>query len=282
MKLAVEALTANLEKRCVDLFRSKAFEGKVVFVAGGSSGINLAIARRFSEMGAAVGIISRRADAIAAAAEGIVAAGGRALGIAADVRDYDSVKAAIAEVSNTYGPIDVIISGAAGNFLAPAVGLSSKGFRTVVEIDLIGTFNVLHAGFEYLRKPGASIISITAGQAKRPVLFQAHASAAKAGVNNLTKTLAMEWGPAGVRVNAISPGPIEDTEGMARLADGRAETKIKSSIPLRRYGTKQDVADAALFLASDNAQYITGVVLECDGGLILGDASEDALTPFDR
>jgi NAD(P)-dependent dehydrogenase (short-subunit alcohol dehydrogenase family) len=263
----------------MELFRPDAFAGKTVFVAGGSSGINLGIAARFAEMGAKVALISRSEDRIAAAALNISERGADAIGIAADVRDYDAVATAFERVAARWGAIDVVISGAAGNFLAPAIGLSANAFRTVIEIDLIGTFNVLRASFDHIRKPGASLISISAGQAKRPIPFQAHASAAKAGINNLTKTLAMEWGPAGIRVNAISPGPIGDTEGMARLAPSPEITAaLKGRIPLRDYGTKRDIADAALFLASDNARYINGAILEVDGGSILGDASADALT----
>ena len=267
----------------MDLFREGAYKGRTVFVAGGSSGINLGIAQRFGEMGANIALISRSEERILAAAEQVKATGADCIGIAADVRDYDSVARAFAATTDKWGPIDVVISGAAGNFLSPGIGLSSNAFRTVIEIDLLGTFNVLRASFDHLRKPGACVISITAGQAKRAIMFQAHASAAKAGVNNLTETLAMEWGPAGIRVNAISPGPIGDTEGMARLAPtDEATNAIKRRLPLRDYGTKRDIADAALFLASDNARYITGVVLEVDGGLLLGDASADALIIPDR
>ena len=263
----------------MDMFCADAFKGRTVFVAGGSSGINLGIAHRFGEMGANVALISRSEERVAAAAEEVKATGADCIGLAADVRDFDAVSRAYAQTSERWGPIDVVISGAAGNFLSPAVGLSANAFRTVVEIDLLGTFNVLRASFDHLRKPGASLISITAGQAKRPIMFQAHASAAKAGINNLTETLAMEWGPAGIRVNAISPGPIGDTEGMARLAPtDEATNAIKRRLPLRDYGAKRDIADAALFLSSDNARYITGVVLEVDGGLLLGDSSADALT----
>lgn len=261
------------------IFKDRIFAGKTVFVAGGSSGINLGIAQRFAEFGARIGLISRTQDRVAAAARTIVDAGGEAMGMAADVRDYDAVVAAFAAVKDNYGDIDIVISGAAGNFLAPVVGMSSNAFKTVIDIDLLGTFNVLRASYDFIRKPGASIISITAGQAVRPVMFQAHAGAAKAGINNLTQCLAMEWGPAGIRVNAISPGPIGDTEGMARLAPSEEATRaLKSKIPLRDYGTKRDIADLALFLCSDNAKYITGAIIDCDGGSVLGDASADALS----
>lgn len=262
----------------MDIFRDGICAGKVVFVAGGSSGINLAIGQRFAELGAKVGLISRKQDRVSAAAQTIVDAGGTAMGIEADVRDYAAVEAALAQVKQAYGEIDVVISGAAGNFLAPAVALSPNAFQTVIAIDLLGTFNVLRACYDHIRKPGASLISITAGQATRPVMFQAHAGAAKAGINNLTQGLAMEWGPAGIRVNAIAPGPIGDTEGMSRLAPSEEATAaLKARIPLRDYGTKRDIADLAVFLSSENAKYITGAIIDCDGGSNLGDASADAL-----
>ena len=262
----------------MDIFKEQAFAGKVVFVAGGSSGINLGIAQRFAELGAKTCLISRKRERVTAAAATIVDAGGIAIGIEADVRDYDAVDGALAQVRDEYGEIDVVISGAAGNFRAPVLGMSANAFKTVIDIDLLGTFNVLRACYAYIRKPGASIISITAGQAVRPVMFQAHASAAKAGINNLTRTLAMEWGPAGIRVNAIAPGPISDTEGMVRLAPSpEATAALKAKIPLRDYGTKRDIADMAVFLCSDNAKYVTGGIFDCDGGSVLGDASADAL-----
>lgn len=254
-------------------------KGRTAFIAGGSSGINLEIARRLMEAGARVAVLSRSAEKVDAAVRSLVEAGGEAIGVAADVRDYVAVEAALAETHRQFGEVDVIVSGAAGNFMAPAVGMSANAFKTVVDIDLLGTFNVLRASFGYLRKPGASLISITAPQGARPQLFQAHVCAAKAGVNMLTKCLAMEWGPAGVRVNAISPGPIAGTEGVARMAAGPEDEAIwKGQLALREYGSKRDIAELALFLSTDAARYITGAILNCDGGMSLGDASGDALT----
>ena len=256
--------------------------GKTLFVAGGSSGINLGIARKFAAEGANVALISRSPEKIAIAAAEIAGMnGGNAIGIAADVRDYAAVEAALKATHDKWGDIDTVISGAAGNFVAPALGMSANGFKTVVDIDLIGTFNVLRASFEFLRRPGASLISITAGQATRASMFQAHVCAAKAGINMLTQCLALEWGPAGVRVNAISPGPIADTEGMARLATTpEAEARVKGRVPLRRYGTKDEIGDAALFLSSDAARYINGAILPVDGGSGCGDGAGDALGNF--
>lgn len=262
----------------VEILKDGAFKGRTVFVAGASSGINLGIAHAFGAQGANVAIISRTHERIQAAAQGLIDAGYPAMGIAADVRDFEGVDKALAATRDAYGEIDVVISGAAGNFVAPALGMSANGFKTVIDIDLIGTFNVLRASFQYLRKPGASLISITAPQAKRASMFQAHVCAAKAGINMLTQCLAMEWGPAGVRVNAISPGPIADTEGMARLAPTpEAEANVKRRLALRAYGEKKDIGELALFLSSDNARYITGAIIDCDGGSTLGDASGDAV-----
>jgi NAD(P)-dependent dehydrogenase (short-subunit alcohol dehydrogenase family) len=254
------------------------FSGRHVFVAGASSGINLAIAHGFGAAGAKVTVISRSAEKIEAAAQGLRDAGVTALGIACDVRDYAGLDAAYAQAVAAHGAIDVLVSGAAGNFLAPALKVSANAFKTVIDIDLLGTYNVFRAGFDHLVKPGASLIAITAGQAVHPSAFQIHACAAKAGVNMVTKCLALEWGPAGVRVNAISPGPIADTEGMKRLADPAREAKLKKSLALRDYGTKADIAEAAMFLSSPAAKYITGTILNVDGGNDLGDASADALT----
>jgi NAD(P)-dependent dehydrogenase (short-subunit alcohol dehydrogenase family) len=258
--------------------KDQALAGKVAFVAGGSSGINLGVAQHFARAGAHVALISRSADKIAAAAKTITDEGFEAIGIVADVRDYAAVEASLRQTVEAFGKIDIVLSGAAGNFLASALGMSANGFKTVVEIDLIGTFNVFRASFEHLNRPGASLIAISAGQGVRPSLYQAPACAAKAGVNMLTKCLAMEWGPAGVRVNAISPGPIEDTGGMRSLvASPEAAEAIKKRLALRGYGAKADIAEAAIFLSTDSAKYITGAIINVDGGSELGDASGNAI-----
>lgn len=250
------------------------YSGKTVFVAGGSSGINLGIAEAFAAAGARVAIMSRRQDKIDAAVAQLKKQGGQVLGFAADVRDSTATQAALAAAHQALGPIDVLISGAAGNFPAPALGLSSNAFKTVVDIDLQGTFHVLRGAFGFLRKPGAAIINISAPQAFLPMELQMHVCAAKAGVDMVTRVAAMEWGREGVRVNSIVPGPIADTEGMARLAPTPAlEALVADSVPLGRYGRKQDIANACLWLASPLAAYVTGVVLPVDGGWCLGGAS---------
>jgi NAD(P)-dependent dehydrogenase (short-subunit alcohol dehydrogenase family) len=251
-------------------FRDKLLAGKTAFVAGASSGINLQIATRLALAGAAVTIISRSPDKIEAAAAGIRAKGGKCIGIAQDVRDHEGVGAAFAKAAEAHGPIDILVSGAAGNFVAPSNGISYNGFRAVIDIDLVGTFNVMRQGFPHLRKPGAVCINISAPQSLHPYPMQAHVNAAKAGVDMLTRTLAIEWGELGVRVNSIIPGPIAETEGMARLAPTPEATAASArNVPLKRLGTKDEVADLAIFLVSDAAAYITGAVMPCDGGLSL-------------
>ena len=260
------------------VFRENLMKDKVAFFAGASSGINLGVAQRFAREGARVALISRSHEKIQAAARTITDEGGEAFGMACDVRDFESVDKALRQARETYGPIDFVLSGAAGNFVAPALGMSSNGFKVVVDIDLIGTFHVLRASFPYLNRPGASLVSITAPQAVNPAMFQAHVCAAKAGINMLTRCLALEWGPGGVRVNAVSPGPIADTEGMRRLAPTpEVEKAVIEAVALRKYGEKQDIAEACLWLASDAARYVTGAIIDCDGGTALGSARGDAI-----
>ena len=144
------------------------------------------------------------------------------------------------------------------------------GFKSVIDIDLLGTFNSARAAFEYLRKPGAAVINISAPQASVPMAYQSHVCAGKAGVDMITRTLAIEWGPLGIRVNSVVPGPIADTEGMKRLTPTpEMAAALANALPLQRYGEKEEIADLAMFLASDAAKYITGAVVPCDGGSCL-------------
>lgn len=246
------------------------FRGRHVFVAGGSTGINFGIAQAFARAGARLFIISRSADKVAAAVAALQALGTEAQGRSADVRQPEALKAAYEDAVAQFGPIDVLISGAAGNFLARATDMSPNAFKTVVDIDLLGSFNVVHAAYPHLRKPGASVVQISAGQAFTPTPYQAHVCAAKAGVDMLTRVLALEWGAEGVRINSIVPGPIADTEGLKRLAPGDdALQAMARRVPLQRLGTVDDIARIAMLLCSDWGSYLTGVVLPVDGGLAL-------------
>ena len=249
------------------------FAGKTVFITGGGSGINLGVARNFAALGAHLAICGRTQDKLDAAAQELrelnAHAGGKVLPVVADVRDYAALEAAMARTQAEIGKIDVLVAGAAGNFLCPAEQLSPNGFKTVIEIDLQGAFHASRAAFEQLKSTRGSLIYISAGQAWVPQAYQVHVGAAKAGIDIMMKNLALEWGRHGIRANSIVPGPIEGTEGMKRLSNDEADKANKQAIPLRCYGTPDDIGQAAVFLASPLARYITGTVLSVDGGLNL-------------
>jgi len=249
------------------VFRDNILKDKTAFLTGGTSGIGLRIAERLAGQGARVALFGRSQEKLDAAVAGIRQAGGTASGVAGDVRNYAALEEALGKTFGEWGPIDILVCAAAGNFPAPVTGMSANGFKAVVDIDLLGTFNTCRAAYEHLRKPGASIISISANHAHQPYAFQAHVCAAKAGVDLLTKTLALEWGRDGIRANCITPGPIDETEGMRRLAPTEeARALAVRSVPLGRLGRKDEIADLAIFLSSDAASYITGGIYVCDGG----------------
>jgi NAD(P)-dependent dehydrogenase (short-subunit alcohol dehydrogenase family) len=252
------------------VFRERILAGKNAYITGGTSGICLGIAEFFVHHGARVAVQGRNPEKVEQAIKTLAVYGGPVHGCPADVRDPATTGAALQSVRDDWGEIDILVCGAAGNFPAPVIGMSPNGFKSVVDIDLLGTFNTARLAWEHLRKPGASVLAISATHGAQPYAFQAHVCAAKAGVEMLCKVLALEWGPAGVRVNVIAPGPVDGTEGMRRLAPTEnARAAVKSGVPLRRFASIDEIAAAALFLSSDAAAYITGAVLNVDGGTAL-------------
>jgi len=241
-------------------------EARVVFVTGGGSGINLGVAKNFAALGANVAICGRTQEKLNAAAAELSALGAKVCAVAADVREFGALEMAFARSAAELGPMDVLVCGAAGNFLVPAETLSPNGFKSVIDIDLLGSFNASRASFEQLRATKGTIIYISAGMAYMPHAFQVHVGAAKAGIDMMMKNLAIEWGRHGVRPNSIVPGPIEGTEGMKRLSGEAQLAKFINGIPLKRMGTVDDIGQAAVFLASPLAAYISGCVMVVDGG----------------
>src|SRR4026209_1559463 len=248
------------------IFADGILSGHVAFVTGGGTGITGGVARALAEAGAAGALVSRKMEPPEPPPHAINENGGKALAVAADVRQPAEIESAVAKTIEQFGKIDIVVNGAAGNFLCRAEELSPNGFGTVVDIDLKGTFNVCRAAFAQLKEHRGQILNISATLHYLGTPMQLHVSAAKAGIDALTRNLAVEWGRYGIRVNAIAPGPIEDTEGMKRLVPQPVKERLLKKIPVGRFGRIADIEKAAVFLCSDAASFINGVVLVVDGG----------------
>lgn len=252
-----------------DYFPPADFTERVVFITGGGSGINLGIAKSYAKVGASVAICGRSEDKLDHAKAELEELGAKVHAIVADVRSFDAIQDACDEIQISLGSITDLVCGAAGNFLCPANEMSANAFRTIVDIDLNGSFNAARAAFEQLKKTKGCIVMVSAGQAYLPYTHQAHAGAAKAGVESLMKNLALEWGQYGIRVNSVVPGPIEGTEGVKKLVDENQRHILLQSIPLKRLGQAEEIGQVAVFLSSPLASYITGTQIVCDGGMNL-------------
>ena len=262
------------------VFRPGLFDGQVALITGGATGIGFGIAELLGTLGAHVVLASRKQEHLAAAAAKLDKNGVRVSTTTVDVRDADRVKSMVEEVRGKAGRIDVLVNNAAGNFYAPSASLTPNAWKAVVEIDLNGTFFCSQAVFPVMKEQGGGrILSISMTLHYRGWPLMAHATAAKAGIDALTRTLALEWARYGIRVNAVAPGPIP-TEGVRKaftppnsgdvpdvFAVERAmDDYAKKSIPLRRWGAPHDIANVIAFLASPAGDWITGSIVVVDGG----------------
>ncbi|KAL0088592.1 2,4-dienoyl-CoA reductase [Phycomyces blakesleeanus] len=245
------------------IFKDNIFAGKVLLCSGGGSGICRGMTEAVLRHGAKAVIISRSLDKLEKAAKEMrESTGGEVIAIAADVRKPEQLEEAVRKTVERFGHIDYLINGAAGNFLAPFENLSYNAFRTVIEIDLLGTFNLTKAALKHIKASKGAIINVSATLYYTGTPFQQHAGSAKAAIDALTKHWAVELGPHGVRVNGIAPGPIESTVGMEKLGPQFDAT----AVPLQRMGSVEDIAQSTVFLFSDAANWISGVTLVVDGG----------------
>ncbi len=255
--------------------------GQVALITGGGTGIGFGVAELLAELGAHVVLASRKPENLEKACASIVGQGGKATSVQLDVRDPEKVKDAVDRVAQEHGRLDLLVNNAAGNFYAPSATLSPNAWRSVLEIDLFGTFYCSQAVFPVMAQQGGGrIVSISMTLHYRGWPLMAHATAAKAGVDALTRTLAVEWAPQRIRLNAIAPGPIP-TDGVKKAftppansgvsdvfaaAEEKMAAYAKTGIPLGRWGSPRDIGNMVAFLASPAGDWITGAIFVVDGG----------------
>lgn len=257
------------------VFRPDLLAGRVALVTGGGTGIGFGIASSLAAAGAEVAIASRKPEHLEPAAAKLRTRGPKVSAVAVNVREPESVSEMVRQVADTHGRLDILVNNAAGNFYAPSATLSANAWRAVVETDLYGTFYCCQAAYPVMKAQGGGrIISVSMTLHYRGWPLMAHATAAKAGVDALTRTLALEWASDRITVNAVAPGPIP-TEGVKKAftppgTDApdlfRMEKYAGESIPLGRWGTPEDIGGMVTFLASPAGDWITGAIMVVDGG----------------
>lgn len=248
-------------------FKDNILKGKVALITGGATGIGKQIAYTLGNHGASICIASRNAERLEQSCAELQDKGIQCTWQRCDVREPEQVEGIIDQVIDQHKSLDIIINNAAGNFPAPIAKISYKGFKTITDINLLGTYNVTRAAFDgWLKDNGGHIVNISAPFQNLGVSYQAHVAAAKAGIDSLTRSSAVEFGPHGIRVNAVCPGATADTEGLQRFNAVSPELSSPASCPLGYLGQKGDIANAVLFLVSDAASYINGQIFSVDGG----------------
>lgn len=256
---------------------SDVLKGRRVWITGGGSGLGFAIARRFAGLGATVALSGRREEVLARAAAAIAEDGGEAVVAPCDVRDPGAVRSALDDVARRSGLPDTLVNNAAGNFLCPTEELSPNAFASVVGIVLHGTFHcTVEIGRRWIESgTGGTVLSIAATYAETGSGFVVPSACAKAGVVALTRSLAVEWAPHRIRLNAIAPGPIPTEGAFSRLLPStELEAARRRRIPAGRFGTPEELAELAAFLVSDAAEWMRGEVVTFDGGEWLRGAGE--------
>lgn len=251
------------------MFAADILKDRVAIITGGAGGIGLEIAIAYAQLGAHVVVASRSQERLDGAVAELAKKGLEITAFQADVRNYEEVEQVVAKTVEKHGALDILVNNAAGNFVCPTSELSPNGWKTVIDIDLNGTFYGCRAAYPHLKvsRFGGCIISISTMLGLTGWPGAAHAAAAKAGIISLTRTLAVEWGDDNIRANTISPGPIGDTEGVRKMYEDRARGDLEQrKTALGRFGKKVDIANAAVYLASDLGSYITGDNLVVDGG----------------
>jgi len=247
-------------------FTADVLDGQSALVTGGATGIGKEICRVLGSHGARVTMASRKQENLEAAVDELRAEGLDVSYGVCDVRDADAVRSVVDRIVEDRGGLNIVVNNAAGNFPAPMSAISPNGFKAVVDIDLLGTYNVTRAAFDaWLKDHGGTVVNISAPFDQRGVVYQAHVAAAKSGVDSLTRTCAVEWGPYGIRVNAIAPGSMGDTEGLRRFADAVPGASQRPTNPLGLQGHGSDIGYLALFLCSPAARFVSGQVIAVDG-----------------
>jgi NAD(P)-dependent dehydrogenase (short-subunit alcohol dehydrogenase family) len=250
------------------VFQKDLLKNKNILITGGGTGLGKSMALRFAELGANLILTGRRQEVLEAAAKEIEKKGAKVFFKTSDVRKYDEVEAVFDAAEKALGPLDVLVNNAAGNFISPTELLSPNAFNSVVGIVLNGTFHcTLAAGRRWINQQrGGRVLNICTTYAWTGSAYVVPSACAKAGVLAMTRSLAVEWGKYGIRLNAVAPGPFPTEQAWENLVPPNFEQKWMSRIPLRRAGRHEELANLATYLVSDFADYINGEVVTIDGG----------------